>query len=423
MRVVSPSSLAMAAYLLSPASAALSSRCFDSNGFCVQVGVPQATISSNSGNLYIQMQASTGYSWVSVGQGSGMAGANMFVMYTDGTGNVTVSTRYASGEVTPDVHSDSRITLLEGSGVANDVMTANFVCENCDSWNGGSMSLGASDTQWISAWRSGAALNSDSTSASITIHDGTDEFEVDLSAASIASDSNPFVSTAASTTGSNSGSNSGSSNGTSNSVVSVSAGASGGGGSRDNKNLLKIHGWIMASMFVMLYPIGTVVMPALHQWAIHGAIQVLAMIGMWVGYGYGHAAANKVDTLFDDCHQLIGVVVCAGLSIQPITGYLHHRYFVAHKSRGAISYGHIWYGRLLLGLGIVNGGLGLSSTDAKTKAVVAYSVLAGVWVATFAVVSSINDYKKDKMRMHAQPEKNIHMNNYQSMGSDEERRI
>ncbi|KAL2885462.1 integral membrane protein [Ceratocystis lukuohia] len=404
MRVAS--SLAMAATLLSPA-AAIHSSCFDSNGFCVQIGVPQTTVSSRSGNLYMQMQASTSYSWVALGQGHGMAGANMFLMYTDGAGNVTVSTRYATGEVEPYAQTDTRITILEGTGISNNVMTANFVCENCNTWGTGSMDLSSSETEWMSAWKTGAPLDSTSQDASIQIHDNTGEFPVDLTAAVIASDSNPFVAANA--------------NSASNGTVLVSS--TGGGGGGGNKDLLKVHGWIMASMFVMLYPLGTVIMPALHQWAIHGIIQIIAMIGMWVGYGYGHAAANKVDTLFDDCHQMIGAVVCAGLTVQPITGWLHHRYFVAHKTRGAISYGHIWYGRLLLGLGIVNGGLGISSANSSTKVVVAYAVLAGIWAVVFAVFSSISDYKKDRMRMKSDSDKGVAMNNYRAMGSSEDQRV
>lgn len=59
-----------------------------------------------------------------------MAGSNMFVVYasTDGN-NVTLSPRSASGYNMPTLNSDTQVELLEGSGVANGIMTANVKCE------------------------------------------------------------------------------------------------------------------------------------------------------------------------------------------------------------------------------------------------------------------------------------------------------
>lgn len=56
----------------------------------------------------------------------------------------------------------------------------------------------------------------------------------------------------------------------------------------------------------------------------------------------------------------MGVSVVALLAVQPVLGYLHHRHFLKHRRRGVISHIHIWYGRVLMALGIVTGGLGLA---------------------------------------------------------------
>lgn len=58
-----------------------------------------------------------------------MTGANIFVVYTAGNGNVTVSPRLGSGHVMPQFNSDAQVTLLEGSGVSNGKMVANVRCE------------------------------------------------------------------------------------------------------------------------------------------------------------------------------------------------------------------------------------------------------------------------------------------------------
>jgi len=58
-----------------------------------------------------------------------MAGSNIFVVYTSGDGNVTLSPRLASGYTQPDYNGDAQVTLLEGSGVSNGKMIANVKCE------------------------------------------------------------------------------------------------------------------------------------------------------------------------------------------------------------------------------------------------------------------------------------------------------
>lgn len=58
-----------------------------------------------------------------------MSGSNMFLVYTNSDGsNVTLSPRSASGYTTPSLNSNTQVTLLEGSGVSNGVMTANVKC-------------------------------------------------------------------------------------------------------------------------------------------------------------------------------------------------------------------------------------------------------------------------------------------------------
>lgn len=59
-----------------------------------------------------------------------MAGSNMFLVYTNSGGtNVTLSPRTANGHNTPTLNGNAQVTLLEGSGVANGLMTANVKCE------------------------------------------------------------------------------------------------------------------------------------------------------------------------------------------------------------------------------------------------------------------------------------------------------
>lgn len=58
-----------------------------------------------------------------------MAGANIFVVYTSGNGNVTLSPRLGTGHFMPEFNRDAQVTLLEGSGVSGGKIIANVRCE------------------------------------------------------------------------------------------------------------------------------------------------------------------------------------------------------------------------------------------------------------------------------------------------------
>ena len=135
-----------------------------------------------------------------------MSGANIFVVYTDSTGNnVTVSPRLGTGNVQPQHDTAAEIEVLEGSGVSNGVMTANVRCGNCDSWSGGSMDFSSSSASWIYAWTSGSSLDTDELNANINRHEQASSFDFDFSSARSTENDNPFVASTGTDSGSGSG--------------------------------------------------------------------------------------------------------------------------------------------------------------------------------------------------------------------------
>ncbi len=72
----------------------------------------------------------------------------------------------------------------------------------------------------------------------------------------------------------------------------------------------------------------------------------------------------------------MGTVVVCLMVLQPLLGLAHHRHFVRNQSRGLVSHLHIWYGRILMVLGVVNGGLGLQLALASNNLIIAYAVVA-----------------------------------------------
>jgi hypothetical protein len=93
------------------------------------LNIPQRTASSGNGDIFFQISAPSNYEWAALGQGNGMVGANIFVIYTSAGGtNVTLSPRLATGYRTPAFNGDAQVALLEGSGVTDGKMVANVRC-------------------------------------------------------------------------------------------------------------------------------------------------------------------------------------------------------------------------------------------------------------------------------------------------------
>lgn len=68
----------------------------------------------------------------------------------------------------------------------------------------------------------------------------------------------------------------------------------------------------------------------------------------------------------------------------PVMGWLHHKYFVANGTMNWKRQTHVWLGRILLVLGIVNGGTGLKLADNTKAGSIAYGVVAGIMVVVYA---------------------------------------
>ncbi|KAM0332193.1 hypothetical protein ACHAQA_002468 [Verticillium albo-atrum] len=412
------SSLAAAALYKTTAADPIQNCPNGNSGVCFQVAVPESAASAGTGNIYFQISAPDSFAWIGLGTGTRMSNANMFLMYQDGNGNVTISPRQASGQVMPqETTNGAQLELLAGSGVSNGVMTANVLCSNCDSWDGGSMALGSDSSNWIAAWRSGNAIDSTNLNAAISQHDEETTFGLDLTQATVTEDTNPFAGTSAPTTG-NDGTSGDSSSGDSSSDSGSSSGGNSNGVTQTttpgaSPSVLLAHGVIMTIVFVAMYPIGSILMPVIGNWLVHAGWQLLAFFLMWAGFGLGVVYAKDHGYLFKQAHTILGTVVCALLVVQPFLGMLHHSHYKKHQARGAVSHSHIWFGRIVLLLGIVNGGLGMQLASSSTAWVAAYSVVAAVMAVLYAIAVWLKSRRtsgrrKDDISLGGSPVRDTH---------------
>jgi len=357
------------------------------------LGLPPSTVSSGSGDIYFQLSAPDTYQWVGLGIGQEMAGANIFVMYTDGTGNVTISARNGgAGHVEPQVDNTLDVVLLEGSGVVGGNIIANVKCTNCASKLS---STTTTSSNWIAAWNLGSAIDSTSDSYVLNQHslNNHESFTFDLTAATISSDTNPFISaSSASPTSPTSGTASGS-------IPAETGSSSSGSSTISQTNVFdydKAHGIIMGVTVVLLFPIGALFMRLVGNAMLHAVLQIFSLLALIVGFGLGVKLAHLKFYLWNNAHTRFGLALFILFLIQPVIGLIHHRSYLRTQKRGIFGQIHTWYGRALLILGVINGGLGLQLAANTRGGEIAYGVVAGVMAIFYLFVIGVVGFRKGK---------------------------
>ncbi|KAL1968577.1 hypothetical protein VTN77DRAFT_1787 [Rasamsonia byssochlamydoides] len=329
------------------------------DGISFSVNVPDQTVSSGPEPVYLQIKGPSDVQWLAVGEGSRMLDSNMLVIYASSNNNITLSPRLGSGHTQPLFNPDAQVSLLDGSGISNGIMTANIRCDSFLSWSGGSENVKSASAPFIWAVRHGEPLESASVSEGIHMHDKYGGFSVDFAEATGGNTDNPF----------------------SDSSLSISI-ASATGSSGHQKRTA--HAIILSVVFVLLFPSFAL---TLHLFPssktvpfIHAPLQLFALAAAIVGLALGISIGKS---RVSDYHPVIGIVVIGALVLfQPILGLLQHLHYRKHGTKSLFAYIHRWLGRVLVILGIINGGLGFKYAGigraVPSSAVIAYGVIAGL---------------------------------------------
>ncbi|KAK6531144.1 hypothetical protein TWF281_007968 [Arthrobotrys megalospora] len=148
------------------------------------------------------------------------------------------------------------------------------------------------------------------------------------------------------------------------------------------------HGTIMATAFTIGFPTGAifirVLKPPNHVY-IHAATQIISTLMAFAGMGLGIWLGLNVRYL-DYVHTIIGFAVMGCLVIQPILGLIHHLRYKKVKRSTWWGFVHRWYGRTIVVVGIVNGGLGLLLAENTRAGEIAYAVVGGLAGLTYLMV-------------------------------------
>jgi len=153
--------------------------------------------------------------------------------------------------------------------------------------------------------------------------------------------------------------------------------------------IITAHAVLATLAFGLLFPVGGILIRLASfrgLWWIHGVFQTVAYILYIAAFALGIYMASHLRMLHL-AHPIIGIVLFVLLFFQPFLGFLHHVMFKKHSRRVIWSYGHIWLGRFVITLGVINGGLGLQLAQRthlfapSQGTIIAYGVVAGtIWL-------------------------------------------
>jgi len=264
----------------------------------------------------------------------------MFIIAQDSSGNVTLSVRMAQYSSRlkrtnrrdynePIIIKNVTATLLGGTGVQNGYIQANFHVTNGMSWQGGILDKTSNNQNFV--WAFSPNAPSGGASGNLIQHVSVGGFQLDLTQA-IGAGGIPIV---------------------------VSPSTSWGW-----SNTVIAHAVIMGLAWVGALPAGAVIIRFLNERipnpvAIHQLVQLGAFFFVFIAFWIGVGASKGQHFKFS--HQWLGLLLFLGLICQAAVGFYHHRRFKEEKptSRRWFTHLHLWFGRSLLFLALINIGLGI----------------------------------------------------------------
>jgi len=173
------------------------------------------------------------------------------------------------------------------------------------------------------------------------------------------------------------------------------------------------HGVMAAMAFLAFFPIGGItvaVLPGIIGTAVHAVLQITGLIFYLIAFAMGLWMATTIRwrgfSFFENYHPIIGIVIFIVLIFQPISGLLHHLGYRRHGHRTFISFIHVWFGRIFIVLGMINGGLGLYITGNTSYGhITAYAVIAAMIFIVWMIAALFGEVKRFRgdvppQRMH-----------------------
>lgn len=366
--------LICAAFLwASPAVAEGARYCHDKLQFCIAVATKE-NATTHGRDVFVSLSArpSENGGWTAVGIGQVMAGALMFLVYSDSSkASVTASIRTASGHVMPTVltANTTKVGVLHAEMTESKDYYAQFVCYSCDQWLPDKIDMTSTSQPWIYARNTKQIFYTAENDANLMIHDSYGVLAVDMPSTLIADgDPIPAIQPGVPSFG----------------VSLVKESSEKDHGKQEAwPSAVQLHGIIMTISFMGLFGAGGVIirLPLGQSFRYHWIVQLTASI-----LAVGSALYMLLRAKHLGPHKIIGLIVVSALIVQGVLGHKHHAVFVKLRRQSLYTMLHRWLGRAVLSLGIFNVGTGLYYRGWSTLALIAWLVVAAAEVAGYSYV-------------------------------------
>ncbi|KAI1348924.1 hypothetical protein F5Y01DRAFT_290746 [Xylaria sp. FL0043] len=329
-------------------------------------------------------------SWVAIGLGASTMGGNPLVLmaYPSASGtNVTLSPRQCHDHAEPVYDAGIAVSALSGTGLFNDTtFVYNGVCANCRAWShGGKIDVASAAQEMAFAMGPVQDVRSDDLRLSVKMHSDYGAFTMDLVRATGGGDDGvPVIPHE---------------NVASDGAVLLSSET----GQIDSKAVL--HAVFMVLAFVGMWPFGILVLRvggsvkwhAVNQSVAFGLVLVGAILGFVISTTYNRSKK------FNTPHQIIGIIVFIFVIAQLVLGILHHRIYKKTQQPTKLAPIHVWLGRLVILLGIVNGFTGFPLALSPTYDFALLGVVSFV-LPVFLLTLAAGKIFKKIMQRAKQPE-------------------
>jgi len=235
------------------------------------------------------------------------------------------------------------------------------VCHNATVWTGGALQIGAqgsaspANTQQPfifatgpgsygpGADHGGADLQSDSPSAGLKRHELYGFFTMDISKALSAT-------TAAAGVPRPNGENN----------IYLMDAATFSSMKNDHDPAPAIHAFVMCLSFVVLFPLGSLILRVLHRVILHAVVQAIGLFLVVCATAGGIVISMEYNRSkhFASAHQVIGILLFLALLSQLGLGIVHHRIYKKEQRPTIMGKIHLYLGPTIIFFGIINAPIG-----------------------------------------------------------------
>ena len=120
--------------------------------------------------------------------------------------------------------------------------------------------------------------------------------------------------------------------------------------------LIIIHAICLGGSFILLFPLGIVLLRWFNKVKFHWMMQIFATTACIFGliFAIAFSAMDPEYNTFNQGHQIIGIVAVVALVVQAALGYQHHQGYKKYGQRTFVTHSHLWLGRVAIVLGMVN---------------------------------------------------------------------